>query len=221
MSTTRPNVDPREVIAGFELGPYPTNCFVVTAPGTDACWLVDASWQPEPMIEHVRSRGLEPEMIILTHAHLDHIAGLDVLRAAFPGVRTWLHPEESSWLGDPRLNLSINHAEHVVVRDAEETINPGDTLTLGDLSWDVHHTPGHSPGSVSLHCAHAGVAIVGDTLFAGSIGRSDFPTSDEAALHASIRDVLYALSDDTIVCPGHGPTTTIGREKSSNPFVRA
>src|SRR5690606_28331832 len=94
-------------------------------------------------------------------------------------------------------------------------------LALGGFTFDVRHTPGHSPGGIALHCAAARVAIVGDTLFAGSIGRSDFPTSDPDALYASILDTLYALPDETRVLPGHGGTTTIGDEKRTNPFVRA
>lgn len=103
----------------------------------------------------------------------------------------------------------------------DRTLEGGEELTLAGTTWRVLHTPGHSPGGITLVHDASNTAIVGDTLFAGSVGRSDFPTSDPDALVRSIRDTLYALPDDTRVLPGHGPATTIGREKRSNPFVRA
>lgn len=206
-------------IESFELGPYATNCYVVSA--GESCWIVDAGFDPGRMIERVKESGKTPERLILTHAHADHIAGLDHVRQAFPGLEVWLHPNEHDWLADPQLNLSCALGMPYTTDPAEHSIQGGETLELGGTTWRVFHTPGHSPGSVTLYCKGAGKAIVGDTLFAGSIGRSDFPTSDERALHDSIRNTLYALPDETVVLPGHGPSTTIGREKASNPFVRA
>lgn len=214
-------------ITGFALGPFATNCYIVQAPGGPGCWIVDASFQPDPMIDFVRREELVPELIILTHAHIDHIAGLDIVRRAFPTAPTGeplpvvIHEDEASWLSDPVLNLSASHGELVTVRPAERTLQGGETLELGDASWRVLHTPGHSPGGITLVHDDSASAIVGDTLFAGSIGRFDFPTSNETALSDSIRNALYSLPDETTVYPGHGPTTTIGREKRSNPFVRA
>jgi len=216
MSETSTKID----IRGFELGPYSTNCYVITA-GGPGCWIIDASFEPGPLIEHVRSENLVPEKILLTHAHLDHIAGLDDVREAFPGVDVWIHEDESKWLSDPMLNLSAMSGMSVTSRDPEHTLVEGDTLTLSDSSWDVLHTPGHSPGGVVFVERSSNIAIVGDTLFAGSIGRFDFPSSDEQALYASIREKLYTLPDEIIAYPGHGPSTTIGKEKTTNPFVRA
>lgn len=207
----------------FALGPFATNCYVVheagAVPGA-GCWIVDASFAPGPMIQRVRALGLRPELFVLTHAHLDHIAGLDELREAFPGVQAIIHESEKLFLEDPELNLSAGYGFPVSVRAAEKTLHGGETLTLGESSWKVLHTPGHSPGGITLYCAAAGIALVGDTLFRESIGRYDFPTSDEAELMKSIREVLYRLPDETRVLPGHGPETTIGHEKRGNPFVR-
>jgi glyoxylase-like metal-dependent hydrolase (beta-lactamase superfamily II) len=129
-------------------------------------------------------------------------------------------------MGDPERNLSLFAGAMLSMPGPDGALADGEVLALGPSRWLVRHTPGHSPGGVSLILldaigAPAGQALVGDTLFAGSIGRSDFPGSDPDVLADSIRRVLYALPDATVIHPGHGPTSTIGREKRTNPFVRA
>lgn len=209
-------------IDSFALGPFETNCLVVRDPADPAraCWIVDPGAGPEPVIEFVRREGLVPGRIVLTHAHADHIAGLERVRRAFSGVPALLHPDEHAFLGDPQLNLSAFVGMPVTCGAADASLHAGDVLGLGGTSWRVLHTPGHSPGSTTLVCDAAGEAIVGDTLFAGSIGRVDFPTSDPAAMRRSLQDVLMALPDGVRVHPGHGPSTTIGAERRSNPFLQ-
>ena len=222
-----PETTQTPIIERFVLGPYETNCYVVALEGGPTCWIVDAGFEPGAMIERVREQGLDVEAIVLTHAHVDHIAGLDEVAGAFPDAPVHLHPSEHAWLTDPMLNLSGLSGQPVVcTTGVDRALEDGQTLELLGHRWRVAHTPGHSPGSVSLVLEAEGegvphVAFVGDTLFNGSIGRSDFPTSDEAALHRAIRERLYTLPDSTTALPGHGPPTTIGREKQSNPFVRA
>ena len=214
-NATTPTIEP------FALGPFMTNCYLVHAgKGSDA-WIVDASFDPEPLLARARALGVNVRAILLTHAHVDHIAGLHEARRAFPDAPILIHTDEERWLNDPELNLSAGHGFPITAPPADQTLSGGETLELNGTLWRVLHTPGHSPGSVTFHCAGAGVAIVGDTLFNGSIGRFDFPTSDERDLVRSIRETLYAMPDATRVLPGHGPATTIGREKASNPFVRA
>lgn len=208
-------------IQAYALGPFATNCYVVSVPGSPACWIIDASFNPQPMIDAIRAADLEPEAIILTHAHVDHIAGLDQLRSAFPGVDVHLHPEEHPWLTDPVQNLSAGMGEMITTRPAEHALAHNQTLELSGTNWQVRHTPGHSPGSVSFIHEPSNQAIVGDTLFAGSIGRFDFPTSNEQDLYRSIKEQLYTLNPDTRVYPGHGPATTIANEMRNNPYVRA
>ena len=206
-------------ITTLTLGPFQTNCFVVTSDGP-ACWIIDASFSPGPLIDHIRREKLMPEALILTHAHVDHIAGVAEVRRAFPNLPILIHAAEREWLGDPMLNLSAVMGQSVTAPGPDRTIAAGETLVLGDSTWRVLHTPGHSPGGITLWCESEGIAVVGDSLFAGSIGRTDFPGSDHDTLLASIRSQLYTLPGATKVYPGHGSPTTIGREATSNPYVR-
>ncbi|MBK7405132.1 MAG: MBL fold metallo-hydrolase [Phycisphaerales bacterium] len=219
MATNNPTTSPVR-FRGFALGPFETNCYVVWTEGARDCWVVDASFEPDPLLAFVRSEGLDPVALLLTHAHVDHIAGIGEVRRAFPGLPVLLHPAEAGWLSDPMLNLSEAMGQPITAPGPDGTLEAGQTLTLGPSTWRVFHTPGHSPGGVTLWCEGAGLALVGDALFAGSIGRTDFPGSSFETLAESIRTQLYTLPDETRALPGHGPATTIGREKRSNPFVR-
>ncbi|MCA9294170.1 MAG: MBL fold metallo-hydrolase [Phycisphaerales bacterium] len=207
-------------IEPFTMGPFATNCFVVWVEDETECWIIDASFEPQPIIDAVRSKNLEPSRILLTHAHADHIAGLEQVKAAFPNARVAIHPDEASWLTDPVANLSASQGWSLTPGPPDEAINHDERLTLAGHNFRVIHVPGHSPGSCCFYSESDGVAISGDALFAGSIGRTDFPTANHDLLIRSIKERLYTLPDDTIVLPGHGPDTTIGRERTTNPFVR-
>lgn len=226
-STTPPAQSGTDLeILTFTLGPFGTNCYVVIAPepgadGTRACWVVDASFEPGAIIEAVRRRGLRVEAVVLTHTHVDHIAGVEEVLRASPGAGLWVHADEAAWLSEPMLNLSGAYGFDVTTREPTRTLKEGDELRLGSAAFTVLHTPGHSPGGITLHHAASRTAIVGDALFAGGVGRTDFPGSDEAQLLRSIREKLYTLPESTKVLPGHGPATTVGREKKSNPVVRS
>jgi glyoxylase-like metal-dependent hydrolase (beta-lactamase superfamily II) len=223
MTQVPPKPDHNPEIRVFALGPFETNCYVISGqdpkPG-DPCWVVDCGIEPGRMINQIEALGLEPEAVVLTHAHLDHIAGLFAFRRRFPRTPIWIHRAEEQWLTDPMLNLSARHGIEVTGPTPDRLLDDRETLTLLGQPWEVRHTPGHSPGGITLYHKPSNTAIVGDTLFAGSIGRQDFPGSDFATLSKSIRERLYTLPGETIVLPGHGPTTTIGREKIGNPFVR-
>lgn len=214
--STNAGSDPR--ISVFTLGPYETNCYVVSCGGS--AWVVDASFGPGEMIEQVRQSGDRLEAIVLTHAHIDHIAGVREVLAAFPGTPIWIHERERDWLTDAALNLSEMAGFPVTTPPASRLLRGDEVLPLGDSRWRVIETPGHTPGGITLYCAEAGVALVGDALFAGSVGRTDLPGSDPATLVRSIREGLYSLPGRTRVLAGHGPETTIDRERRTNPFVR-
>lgn len=217
-------------IKGYTLGPYATNCYLLWIDGGTDAWIIDASFGPGRIIDDVRARGLKPSRLLLTHAHVDHIAGVEeVLRALRPAgapvPSLSIHRDEGAWLTNPMLNLSAMGGQPTTTRQADSLLNDGDTLSLGEatqaVSFAVLHTPGHSPGGVSLYCASHGVVLAGDALFAGSIGRTDFPGGDLATLERSIRTRLYTLPRETTVLSGHGESTTIGDEMDGNPYVPA
>lgn len=213
-------------VSVFNPGPWETNCYVVEVTdraGQAHAWAIDAGVEPEAMIQHLRAgqtHGVRLEAIVLTHAHVDHIAGVADVRRAFPGVPVLLHESEREWLGDAEQNLSAFTGMPISIAPPDRLVRDGDTLRLGDVEFGVRHTPGHSPGGIALYCAAEKLAFVGDALFAGSIGRTDFPGCSFEQLEASIKAKLYTLPDETRIFPGHGPPSSIGREANSNPFVR-
>jgi glyoxylase-like metal-dependent hydrolase (beta-lactamase superfamily II) len=210
---------PSPAIRTFVLSEFQTNCFVVSVPGGTSCWIVDCGYEPEPLLDWIARSRLRPAAMLLTHAHPDHIAGCDQARRRCGPLPTYIHEAEAGFCGDPMLNLSAGLGLPVSVSEPDHYLHGGERLELEGEPWRVVHAPGHSPGGVLYVHDGSRQAIVGDTLFAGSIGRSDFPTSDPAVFRRTIREVLLGLPDDMTIHPGHGPPTTIGRERRSNPFV--
>jgi glyoxylase-like metal-dependent hydrolase (beta-lactamase superfamily II) len=209
----------RPHVETFVLGEFQTNCFVVTVPGSTGCWIVDCGFEPDPMLRWIEERSLRPEALLLTHTHADHIAGVDAALARFGAIAMYVHEAEAGFCSDPLLNLSAFLGQPVSVTEPQHHLRDGSILELAGTRWRVVHAPGHSPGGVLYVHDESLQAIVGDTLFCGSIGRSDFPTSDPAALRHTIGEVLMGLPDATTIYSGHGPATTIGRERRTNPYV--
>ncbi len=234
-------VRPKLRLKGMPLGSYQTNAYVAWLDGAEpnddksprGCWLFDAPFDSEEMIDLVRAENLTPTLLLLTHAHIDHIAGIRAIRAAFPEIKVAIHRLETEWLTDSTLNLSVFTGQPVTAPPADLVLEDRQRLTLtidarlnapadspGAVTFDVIHVPGHSPGSVAYFAPAAALCIGGDALFAGSIGRTDFPGCSSAELLRSIRTRLLTLPGDTRLYPGHGGATTIDRERTSNPYLR-
>jgi hydroxyacylglutathione hydrolase len=201
------------------------NAYVVSTTGDEGQaigWVIDPSFPPsvDRLLEYAGRDGIIIEKILLTHGHGDHIAGVDAVHAVYPDAELGVAPADRPMLVDARANLSSLFGVDLVVQTPVSlSLTPGVTLSLGAYSWQVLDTMGHSPGGISLYCAEAGVVFTGDALFPGSVGRTDFPGSNGRQLIANIRRNLLTLPDDTVVYAGHGPTTTIGIERKSNPFL--
>lgn len=214
------STSPQLKIITLTLGPFATNCYIVSEEGSPECFIVDASFGGEAIVQAIRRESLSPRALVFTHAHIDHIAGAHAVKRAFPQVPLWIHEHETQWLVDSELNLSALGGMPVTAPPHDRSLAEGDALDLPGGPWAVLHTPGHSPGSITVVSQRHGVAFVGDALFAGSIGRTDFPGCSFEQLEASIKAKLYTLPGVTKCYPGHGPATTIERERASNPFVR-
>ncbi|MGA2264838.1 MAG: MBL fold metallo-hydrolase [Phycisphaerae bacterium] len=204
-------------IDAFITGPLETNTYLLR--GGRESWVVDPAWGLDDLLDVLRRQGPTPTRILLTHGHGDHIAGVNELKAAFPAARLCCPAGDEAMLTDPAKNLSATFGFNVTAGAADELLQAGQILMMEDLAWQVLDTSGHSPGSLSYYCAQARVVLAGDALFTGSIGRTDIPGASEVALLANIRTHLLSLPDTTAVLPGHGPATTVGHERRSNPFL--
>jgi hydroxyacylglutathione hydrolase len=211
------------VIEGLPVGMLEANCYLVTCPETRQTVIVDPGAEPERILERVRVRGLEVVSILHTHGHFDHISATEAVRAGLPrAVPVAAHPEDR-YLYAPAaraMGAPYGYALPGAPIEPEVTLRDGDEVPVGTLRLRVVHTPGHTPGSLSVICGPRDI-LSGDTLFRRGIGRTDLPGGDEDALYESILTRLYTLPPEMRVYPGHGPATTIGEERRGNPFVQA
>ncbi|HWB31069.1 MAG TPA: MBL fold metallo-hydrolase [Vicinamibacterales bacterium] len=202
--------------------PFSKNGFLVSCEDTREAVLIDPGDEVDALLRAARTSAVRVTAILLTHAHLDHITGVGRAKAAL-GVPVWLHRDDL-FLYDGIVEQGRMFGLRLEPQPPVDAFyEPGMTLTFGRYVVEPKHTPGHCPGGVCLAIGRSDGTtrelFVGDTLFAGSIGRTDLPGGDYEVLVRSIRDVLFAYPDDTVVHPGHGPDTTIGRERRSNPFL--
>jgi glyoxylase-like metal-dependent hydrolase (beta-lactamase superfamily II) len=198
-------------------GRFGTNSYLVMDEDTKDAVIIDANIEPQLIVELARKRGANVRALLLTHTDVDHIAGLPVLLEEFGAIPVAVHDAERDVVveGKP---LRREFATELPRVENVTSLGEKTHFIAGSLDFEVLHTPGHSPGGVTLKIGN--VLFTGDALFAGSIGRSDFQNSDGRALLEGIRTKLLSLADDSVVYAGHGPATTIGRERSTNPFLR-
>ena len=204
-----------------EAPPFHKNGFVVGCERTREAILVDPGDEVDELLAAVTTHRLDVRHILLTHAHIDHITGVAAAKKALVAP-VYLHRDDLP-LYEHAVEQGRMFGFHVEQPPAVDRFYDQDPIRFGDYEVRVHHTPGHCPGGVCLHVGKTGEVgthlLVGDTLFAGSIGRTDLPGGNYGVLMRSITEVLFALGDDAIVHPGHGPDTTIGIERRTNPFV--
>ena len=211
-------------IEAFQLGSFMTNSYLLTADDGRACLLIDAPEEIEQVIDLCQSRGLAPKMLINTHGHVDHIYGNEAVKRHWPDIELAIHAADEAKLRSSIRNLSLLMGMNVKSPPADRLLAEGDHVDLGGQALEVLHTPGHSPGGISLVSRpedRPPVVFTGDALFAMGIGRTDFPGASLKILLASIRDKLLVLPDETVCYRGHGPPTTIGLERANNPFLES
>ncbi|MFN3466600.1 MAG: MBL fold metallo-hydrolase [Candidatus Brocadiales bacterium] len=209
------------------VGPLDVGCYILMNEDNEAV-IIDPGGDADEILKFIKKHKLQPRYLINTHGHGDHIGANKELKAHFPDIKICIHEEDKDALTNPFKNLSalggFQSKDYILKSPpADMTLKEGDRITLGKIKLEVIHTPGHTPGGICLlgrsEDGRPDVLFSGDSLFQGSIGRTDFPGGNHSALIESLRGKVLTLKEDTIVYPGHGPTTTVGYEKRNNPYL--
>lgn len=201
------------------LGPVQTNCYIVSSEGNTNVFLVDPGDEAERLIQFLDNEKLSVEAILLTHGHFDHIGAVDDLKKRYPEAVVYIGKNDADMLSDAGLNASFSLMGCGMSARFDKVLRDQEKLSLLGVEITVIETPGHTAGGVCYYIPEEKLLFSGDTLFAGSVGRSDLPTGSEAALIRSCKEKLLVLPDDTNVLPGHGSATTIAYEKEYNMFL--
>lgn len=215
METSPIRIEP--VVSEF----FAENAYILWRQGDSRAVVVDPGFNPELIIDLLSREGLTPDAVLLTHGHSDHIAGNQAMKDQWPDCPLIIGHGDAYKLTDPVGNLSANFGIALVSPPADQTVREGDSIEIAGIEFQTLETPGHSAGHVVFLYESDGQThlLGGDVLFQGGVGRTDFADGSFDDLRASIHDKLFPLPDDTVVYPGHGPTTTIGEEKQSNPYI--
>ena len=203
-------------IQSFAVMPFDENCYVVSDETGEGV-VIDPGGMAKQILSYIREAKLSIKAVLDTHGHCDHIGANDEIRDE-TGAPLYIHKEDAAMISDMKLNLSAFMGFRVISRPAEHLLSEGDKISFGQTELEVIHTPGHTKGGVCF--VGEGVAFTGDTLYAGSIGRSDFPGGSEVELIGNIKKKLLVLPDETKVYSGHGPSSEIGWERQCNPFLQ-
>jgi len=199
--------------------PFAQNCSLLWEAATRRAAVVDPGGDVDDILAEMAARNLQAEKILLTHGHIDHVGGAAALAARLGVPIEGPQREEAFWLDALPEQCRMFGFPATPALTPDRWLEDGDTVTIGDQVLKVLHTPGHTPGHVCFIHRPSRLAIVGDVLFAGSVGRTDFPRGSQSALLRSIREKLFPLGDDFSFIPGHGPMSTFGEERRNNPFV--
>jgi len=214
------------LVTGFPAGAFAANCYIVAPAPGEECVIIDPGQDAERGIEELLARyRLKPVAVLLTHGHIDHVWSVGPVCGA-KGIPAWIHPADRGLLADPASGLALNVGQELfggitfTEPDDVRELTDGAALELAGLQLTVGHVPGHTPGSVTFRggADDLDALFSGDLLFAGSIGRTDLPGGDHATMLKSLARTL-TLPDETVVLPGHGPQTTVGAERRTNPFL--
>jgi glyoxylase-like metal-dependent hydrolase (beta-lactamase superfamily II) len=206
------------IVHQLALGVFGVNNYLVHSPGSAKAILFDACEDYPSILQKIEELKLELVYLVNTHGHGDHIAGNEAIIKE-TGAKLMIHPLDQPYLTDPNLNLSVLMGGALNSPEPDRLLNEGDVVELEELYFKVLHTPGHTPGHITL-VSDEGFAFVGDVIFRESIGRTDFPGGSYHQLANSIRSKIYTLPGETILYNGHGPQTTVAHEKQFNPFVK-
>ena len=207
-------------LRALTVGPVSCNCVIVACPDTAEAAIIDPGGNADRILAAVRAMGVQVKNLLHTHGHFDHILATGEVAAA-TGAKVAIHGNDQALYDNlPRQGSIFGFAAEKPPKP-DQILVGGESINIGKLSATVIHTPGHTPGSVGFYFAADGILLAGDTLFADSVGRTDFPGGSFPSIVKSIQTKLYVLPVETRVVPGHGPETTIGHEREHNPFVRA